>query len=85
MKKSAFPSCEEIAAVLKILNHDEMQEVADRAGMPFGTIAKIRTGEVKNPGIETVRKFYPIMIDLASRKLQPVIIGIERVAAFEEL
>lgn len=36
-----------------------MQELAKESGVPFTTLWKIRDGTTGNPGIETVRKFYP--------------------------
>ena len=42
---------------LSALDYAAIQRVADASGVPFTTLLKIRGGETKNPGIETVRKF----------------------------
>jgi transcriptional regulator with XRE-family HTH domain len=37
----------------------DLQALADKSGVPFTTIMKIKTGETKNPGVITVQKLYP--------------------------
>ena len=38
-----------------------LQVVADKSGVPFHTLRKIRDGETENPRIETVRQFWPVV------------------------
>jgi predicted transcriptional regulator len=53
----SFPSIEEVRAVLEPLTLKQMEALAERSGVPFTTIYKIKRGETKNPGIETLRQF----------------------------
>lgn len=39
----------------------ELQELADASGTKFSTLLKIKLGTTTNPGIETVRKFWPYL------------------------
>lgn len=54
-----IPPASDIQAALAGLTHAQVQVLAKAAGVPFTTLWKIRAGETENPGIETVRKFYP--------------------------
>jgi predicted transcriptional regulator len=54
---SEIPSGVEIRATLLVLSHSQMQELSRLSGVPFTTLWKVRSGETKNPGIETVRQF----------------------------
>jgi predicted transcriptional regulator len=38
------------------MRHAELQALAKQASVPFTTLWKIRSGETRNPGIDTVRK-----------------------------
>ena len=46
-----------------------LQTLACESGVPFSTLVKIRSGYTANPGIETVRKFFPL---IRSGKTAPV-------------
>jgi predicted transcriptional regulator len=37
----------------------ELQALAEKSGVPFTTLMKIKTGETKNPGVLNVQKIYP--------------------------
>jgi hypothetical protein len=54
----AFPSTQVIQDRLKGLSHAQLQRLAALSGVPFTTIWKIRINDTKNPGLETVRKFW---------------------------
>lgn len=41
-----------------------MQDLAKAANVPFTTLWKIRMGETKNPGIDTVKKFAHLLPEL---------------------
>jgi hypothetical protein len=43
------------------LNHDGIILLAAKSGVPYPTLAKIRSGETKNPGILTVEQFVPFL------------------------
>lgn len=46
---------------LEKLSRPELQALANDSGVPFSTIQKIMYGISKNPGIETVRQFFPLL------------------------
>lgn len=54
-----IPTAAQIRALLSPLRHGPMQRLARMSGVPFTTLTKIRGGETKNPGIDTVRAFLP--------------------------
>lgn len=53
------------------LSHSEMQRLATIAQVPFTTLWKIRDGTTKNPGVETVRQFYPHIGNAKAPDSQP--------------
>ncbi len=54
-----IPPVSDLQNILVGLGHAQLQELARLSGVPFTTIWKIRSGETKNPGIETVRMWLP--------------------------
>ena len=54
-----IPPTSDFRARLESLGHAKIQELAKVSDVPFTTLWKIRSGETKNPGIETVRLFSP--------------------------
>lgn len=56
-----IPPVVEVRAELSGLGHARMQELAKLSGVPFTTLWKIKDGTTENPGIETVRKFWPYL------------------------
>lgn len=46
---------------LERLSQSQLAQLASDSGVPFGTLMKIRQGVTTNPGIETVRKFFPLL------------------------
>jgi hypothetical protein len=54
----SIPSVSDVRDSLAGLTTVQVRAIAEVAGVPFGTIWKIKTGETTNPGIETVRRFY---------------------------
>lgn len=56
-----IPPMVEVRAELAGLAHARMQELAKLSGVPFTTLWKIKDGTTENPGIETVRKFWPYL------------------------
>jgi predicted transcriptional regulator len=59
--ESPIPSAEEVRSMLDGLTLKQMEDVALRSGVPFSTIYKIKRGETRNPGIETLRQFLPFV------------------------
>jgi len=43
------------------LNQAELKQLSIDSGVPFQTLTNIRYGITKNPGIETVRMFFPLL------------------------
>lgn len=54
-----LPQVAEVRSFLEGLGHAQVQQLSTDTGVPFTTLWKIRDGTTVNPGIETVRKFYP--------------------------
>ena len=61
---TSIPSAQDVRDKLAPLIMRELELLAERSGVPFTTIYKIQRGETANPGIETVRAFYPLLPDL---------------------
>jgi len=54
----SIPSATDVRDSLAGLTTGQVRAIAEKAGVPFTTLWKIKTGETANPGIETVRRFY---------------------------
>jgi hypothetical protein len=67
-----FPPIAEIRGRLERLGHAGMQELSSISQIPFTTLWKIRSGETANPGIETVRGFYPHIPKPAKKQRKPL-------------
>lgn len=52
-------SAEAVRAALAPLSLKQVERLASMSGVPAATIYKVKRGETENPGLETVRKFYP--------------------------
>ncbi|HNB43269.1 MAG TPA: hypothetical protein PLL72_03640 [Burkholderiaceae bacterium] len=52
-----IPSVTEVRARLADLSLAQLDELAAASGVPCPTIYKIKYGQTRNPGIETVRRF----------------------------
>jgi predicted transcriptional regulator len=59
MDSKRIPSISDVQAALSHLNTGQLTRLSELSGVPFTTIYKIKRGEVRNPGIGTVRKFAP--------------------------
>jgi predicted transcriptional regulator len=59
--ETTIPSAESVRSMLDGLTLKQLEGVAARSGVPFSTIYKIKRGETKNPGIETLRQFMPFI------------------------
>lgn len=56
-----IPPTTMVRARLSKLTPEEVKALAIDSGVPFGTLQKIRCGVTTNPGIETVRLFWPLL------------------------
>jgi transcriptional regulator with XRE-family HTH domain len=63
-----IPSLRLIKRRLAGYTMDELQQLAEDSGVAFSTLLKIKLGPTKNPGIETVRAFWPHLKPEAPRK-----------------
>lgn len=61
-----IPPLTMIVSRLEKLSQKEVRQLADDSGVPFGTLMNIRQGATKNPGIETVRAFFPLLASYES-------------------
>lgn len=59
--QNSIPQIARIRSALAAMTQKEVKELAEASNVPFGTVMKIRHGITENPGIETVRKFYPLL------------------------
>lgn len=59
-----IPPLAMIVSRLEQLTQADLKRLAKDSGVPFSTLVNIRYGTTKNPGIETVRQFYPLLPDL---------------------
>lgn len=55
----AIASMDQVREALKPLTLKQLDRLHELSGVPALTIYKIKRGETENPGIETVRKFWP--------------------------
>jgi predicted transcriptional regulator len=53
------PSAEQVRALLAPLTLKQLDRLAELSAVPATTIYKIKRGETKNPGVETLRAFMP--------------------------
>lgn len=63
-----IPPIQDVRAQLAALSVPALRELADKSQVPFDTLTKIRSGYTPNPGIETVRKFYPDLKPLPRKR-----------------
>lgn len=52
----SIPSAEQVRQLLVPLRRAELMALSSRSGVPFTTAWKVRSGETRNPGIETCRQ-----------------------------
>lgn len=64
-----IPSVDELQRLLSGLGHKEVQDLARDSGVPFTTIWKVKDGTTTNPGVETVRKFWPLLVKKAGKRV----------------
>ena len=60
-----IPPLDLIRGRLGKLNQEQLRTLSEYSGVPFGTLTKIQYGTTKNPGIETVRRFFPLLSVMA--------------------
>ena len=52
-------SADDVRTVLGLLTQRQLERLSAASGVPLSTLGKIRRGDTLNPGLETVRKFFP--------------------------
>lgn len=67
-EKITVPPLKLVRNRLEMLNQVAMKQLAKDSGVPFQTISNIRYGITKNPGIETVRMFFPLLPEPSQAK-----------------
>jgi len=60
-----------VLARLRAVRHSDLPDVAERSGVPKSTLLKIRYGEVKNPGVQTVQALHDYFAALDSAVPEP--------------
>lgn len=63
--KSSIPTAAYVSKQLQALGHAQIQDLAKRSGVPFTTLWNIRAGLTENPGLMTVKKFFPFLCGFA--------------------
>jgi predicted transcriptional regulator len=58
---SQLPTFSDLKGRLAGMTHAEVQKLATQSGVPFMTLWNIRAGNTKNPRLETLRKFWPLI------------------------
>ena len=56
-----LPSPDDVRSALKPLTGPGLQQLAERSGVPFHTLLKIRDGQTTNPRLGTVRQFWALL------------------------
>jgi transcriptional regulator with XRE-family HTH domain len=62
-----IPSAEDVRAALRSLGRGQMQELADKSGVPVTTLSNIRNSSKQGPTVDTLRKFWPHLLRLTRK------------------
>lgn len=65
-----IPGADAICARLEIMDPAQLRRLSELSGVSYFTLHKIAKGITKNPGIDTVRQFFPHIVE-ASGAEQP--------------
>lgn len=68
---TTVPTPEQVRLLLSAMSHAQVLALSDKAGVPFTTLWKVRTGETKNPRLETVCAIWPELIGQPSAPTAP--------------
>jgi predicted transcriptional regulator len=63
-----IPSAQTVRERLLALEHGRMQELADKSGVPVTTLHNIRKSGKRGPTVDTVRKFWPVLLRMTAKK-----------------
>lgn len=63
MSTTSVPSPAQVRAKLAPMTMAQLEQLADRAGVPFTTLVKVRNGQTENPRLETVCAIWPLLSD----------------------
>lgn len=61
-----LPTAAEVRDRLQQLPRRRVLDLSKSTGVPFPTLVKIRNGQTINPGVETVRQFWPELVGAAN-------------------
>lgn len=64
-----IPTTTMIRRRLNMLTQAQLHQLANDTGVPYSTLVKIKYAETKNPGIETVRLFFPALLAMTDVEL----------------
>ena len=64
---TAIPSAVEVRVALRSLTWKQLEKLAELSESPLPTLVKLRYGSTPNPGVETVRRFWP-WLELARKE-----------------
>lgn len=70
---NTIPAPSDVRAKLAALTHAQVLALAERAGVPFTTLWKVRSGETMNPRLETVCAIWPELIEAAGAPEVPAV------------
>lgn len=62
-----IPSAEEVRTALRSLGRGQMQELADKSGVPVTTLSNIRNSSKQGPTVDTLRKFWPHLLRITKK------------------
>lgn len=63
--QTQIPTSADIRRRLQSIKRAELADLAQRAGVPFPTLVKIRNGQTQSPTVDTVRRFWPLVAEEA--------------------
>lgn len=67
-----IPSADDVRKRLSELGHGQLQELADRSGVPATTLSNIRKSGKQGPTVDTLRKFWPHLVRMLKKQQQVV-------------
>jgi predicted transcriptional regulator len=62
-----IPSAEDVRKRLCQLQRGQLQELSERSGVPVTTLVNIRQSSKQGPTVDTLRKFWPLLVRLTKQ------------------
>jgi hypothetical protein len=66
--RNQIPSAQAVRELLLALEHGQMQELATLSGVPVTTLHNIRSSGKRGPTVDTVRKFWPVLLKMTAKR-----------------